>query len=620
MIGPPKDATSRRLVWLVLFTAVIAGTLYAMARVARAGFPVATFLVLCGVPAVGVGWWLRRELGRLGIYGGILVGHLAAVVLLSANRGRFALYAFLALVIPVAVGLYLLRPSITRATGSTVAACLLIGVFSVAVVGDLLYSARKSKFLYSGQPHVGRIMRVDTRPTVPVFPYERYTFPTASTTTTGHTFRYPSLLYRQPFVFSPAEPSEDASLFAMESSGALKREVLLNPSFERWGSRRGPAAPNGEELPDSFTYEQGGRGGTVRRNSSPEFVREGRLSAALYPSSSGNSMMRQYVENPSSLRGRVVRFSVWVKSANVAANGIQIDIQTQEQSLGLRSYGNTGEWERLYVAAFLPDSTREVIVTMNVKQRATAPAFFDNVLLEVSATDYLREAIGFEAALRSRRNSSLMLKRTYVELIHADMPAHIKSIMFSVGLPMVRLLEGVIEIDSREVGAAFRRMGAHGDAIVRRVAVVEPGEGRRAEQRGARIVTELSPQMKAIADGPCQRGLVELTTYTYDRAEFVVRADTVCVLYWADAYDRRWRAFVNGQESSVFRANINFKAVVVPPGRSEVRFEYAPTLFQAGLGIYYASLAVSILCALVSKTWLARRKRALVAAEVAVKS
>lgn len=607
MIDPLKNAISGRAVWLCLFSSVIAGTLYAMAKVARSGFPLASYLFLFSVPAVIVGWWLRRRLGRVGIYASMLVGHLGAVMLLSANRGRFALYALLALVIPATVFLFLRRPGATRAMGPALAASIVVGVFSAALVGDLLYSARKSKFLYNGQPHVGRMMGIDTRPMSPVFPQERHTFPSAWTTTTGHTIRYPSILYRQPFVFSPVEPSEEAVLFAMNNSDAFKTEALLNPSFEHWTRRRAHENRDAEDLPDSFTYEQSGQGGGVKKNLEVKFVHDGRVSAALYPSSTGNSMLRQDVEGFSKLRGRFVQFSVWVKSANTAAKAIQIDVQTHDQKVSVSSYENTGGWENLHVAAFLPDSARGVIVTMNVKQRATAPAFFDGATLEVSAIDYLREAIGFEVALGSRRSSSLMLKRHYVELIHANVPARIKSALFAVGQPMVRLLEGVVEIDGGDMENAFRRLGGRGEAAVQRVAIVEQGMGRAVEQRGARLLTEDS--LQAVTDGPCKRGLLRVEAYTYDRAEFIVQSEAACVLYWSDAYDRRWRAFVNGHRSPVFRANVNFKAVVVPAGRSNVHFEYVPALFEAGLRIYYASLAASIIGALVSRVWMARRKK-----------
>ncbi|MEI8012455.1 MAG: hypothetical protein WCI27_08275 [Candidatus Omnitrophota bacterium] len=45
-------------------------------------------------------------------------------------------------------------------------------------------------------------------------------------------------------------------------------------------------------------------------------------------------------------------------------------------------------------------------------------------------------------------------------------------------------------------------------------------------------------------------------------------------LYYADAYDPYWKAFVNGKEESVIQANIAYKAVMIPYGHSTVRFVF----------------------------------------------
>jgi len=44
-------------------------------------------------------------------------------------------------------------------------------------------------------------------------------------------------------------------------------------------------------------------------------------------------------------------------------------------------------------------------------------------------------------------------------------------------------------------------------------------------------------------------------------------------LYYADAWDPYWTATVNGKETPVVKANLGFKAVAIPPGRSKVTFE-----------------------------------------------
>lgn len=51
-------------------------------------------------------------------------------------------------------------------------------------------------------------------------------------------------------------------------------------------------------------------------------------------------------------------------------------------------------------------------------------------------------------------------------------------------------------------------------------------------------------------------------------------------LYYADAYHPHWKAFVNGKQTPVIRANVGFKAVVIPAGQSEVVFEFGNIFYS----------------------------------------
>ena len=69
---------------------------------------------------------------------------------------------------------------------------------------------------------------------------------------------------------------------------------------------------------------------------------------------------------------------------------------------------------------------------------------------------------------------------------------------------------------------------------------------------------------------------VEVRDFGFNRLVLEVRAERECLLYYADGYDRFWTARVNGRRRKVYQANLIHKAVWIPPGRSEVRFEYNP--------------------------------------------
>lgn len=45
-------------------------------------------------------------------------------------------------------------------------------------------------------------------------------------------------------------------------------------------------------------------------------------------------------------------------------------------------------------------------------------------------------------------------------------------------------------------------------------------------------------------------------------------------LYYADAWHPEWHAYVNGKPSPVLKTNLAYKSVIIPPGKSEVVFEF----------------------------------------------
>lgn len=58
------------------------------------------------------------------------------------------------------------------------------------------------------------------------------------------------------------------------------------------------------------------------------------------------------------------------------------------------------------------------------------------------------------------------------------------------------------------------------------------------------------------------------------------------LLYYADAYHPFWKAFVNGKESPVIRANIGYKATVIPSGHSEVVFRFGHPFFIISISCF----------------------------------
>jgi len=71
--------------------------------------------------------------------------------------------------------------------------------------------------------------------------------------------------------------------------------------------------------------------------------------------------------------------------------------------------------------------------------------------------------------------------------------------------------------------------------------------------------------------------------------------DVEKMYFISDAYYPGWKAYANGKEAKIFRANYAFRAVGVPSSDTEVTFKYEPKSFFDGLKISVLSLAILLL-------------------------
>jgi hypothetical protein len=80
-----------------------------------------------------------------------------------------------------------------------------------------------------------------------------------------------------------------------------------------------------------------------------------------------------------------------------------------------------------------------------------------------------------------------------------------------------------------------------------------------------------------------------------DRVRLEATLDGEGYLVLLDSYDPNWRATVNGLQVPVRRANLAFRAVLLPPGRQLVEFRYRPRALALGLLVSVASLGAALL-------------------------
>ena len=96
------------------------------------------------------------------------------------------------------------------------------------------------------------------------------------------------------------------------------------------------------------------------------------------------------------------------------------------------------------------------------------------------------------------------------------------------------------------------------------------------------------------------KATAKIVRYENGRVTIATSADNEGILVLADSYYPGWKAFVDGREEVIRKANLFFRAVPLPAGNHTVEFRYEPGSFTAGLVISIATLVtialVTILC------------------------
>jgi uncharacterized membrane protein YfhO len=99
-------------------------------------------------------------------------------------------------------------------------------------------------------------------------------------------------------------------------------------------------------------------------------------------------------------------------------------------------------------------------------------------------------------------------------------------------------------------------------------------------------------------------GPAEIVKYDATDLEITAEAHARCYLVVSDVYYPGWRAFVDGREAPILRADFAFRAVELQPGHHLVRMTYRPPLFTVGL--LFSTGGVALLVVMISS----KRRRA----------
>src|SRR5581483_6465944 len=107
-------------------------------------------------------------------------------------------------------------------------------------------------------------------------------------------------------------------------------------------------------------------------------------------------------------------------------------------------------------------------------------------------------------------------------------------------------------------------------------------------------------------------GTVEFKSYSPKKIIFNTKAATPTVLLLNDKYDPHWRAFIDGKDTPIFRANFIMRGIYLPTGEHTVEFYfYLPSkpLYVTAAAIGVAILLSVILFFLTRKPKLIENKK-----------
>ena len=137
------------------------------------------------------------------------------------------------------------------------------------------------------------------------------------------------------------------------------------------------------------------------------------------------------------------------------------------------------------------------------------------------------------------------------------------------------------------------------DHVVPRVYVVSKSTEEKEPQKVLRRLAsvEFDPLSEVILEEalplPSKADLhasANIVRYANRAVDIDAALDRPGILVLADSFYPGWRAYVDGKEAKILRANLFFRAVSLPPGKHRVEFRYKPVSFTIGLVISMLTL------------------------------
>jgi hypothetical protein len=163
---------------------------------------------------------------------------------------------------------------------------------------------------------------------------------------------------------------------------------------------------------------------------------------------------------------------------------------------------------------------------------------------------------------------------------------NVKYVLFEPGGVDPQLFAPLELVQENDEGRIYRNPNVLPRAWLVHAAEVIPNDDAqlarlaRADFDPAAVAILPSPAPSVSA--PAAPEPVPVVTYAPNRAEVHASVAAPAVLMLSDAYSDDWRATVDGQPATLYRANYAFRGIWLPPGDHTVVFSYRPRAFLIG--------------------------------------
>ncbi len=107
------------------------------------------------------------------------------------------------------------------------------------------------------------------------------------------------------------------------------------------------------------------------------------------------------------------------------------------------------------------------------------------------------------------------------------------------------------------------------------------------------IISGLQPVPRQ-SGNRASRGFIRLVSYRPNEVILTSESDGDGFFYVSDTYYPGWRAYVDGQETKIYRANLAFRAIEVPAGKHTIVFRYVPVSFYIGCGLTFVGILLCV--------------------------